>query len=79
MSAVSSGFYRIGGKVTAMPSRFSSNIKSITGPKGELLEAFARMSIALELEENIDISRGDMILRSNNTQNTSQDIEVMLS
>ncbi len=75
---IASGFYRKGDKVTVMPSGFSSNIKSITGPNGEIDEAFAPMSVALELENDIDVSRGDMIVRSNNTPDTSQDIEVML-
>ena len=75
---MASGFYRKGDKVTVMPSGFSSIIKSITGPNGVLEEAFAPMSIAIELKDDIDISRGDMIVRSNNTPSTSQDIEVML-
>ena len=75
---ISSGFYRKGDKVTIMPSGFSSRIKSITGPNGVLKEAFAPMSISIELEDDIDVGRGDMIVRSNNTPETSQDIEVML-
>ncbi len=75
---IASGFYRKGDKVTIMPSGFSSTIKSITGPNGDLQEAFAPMSIAIELEDDIDVGRGDMIVRSNNTPETSQDIEVML-
>lgn len=75
---IASGFYRKGDKITVMPSGFSSRIKSITGPNGELEEAFAPMSVAIELEDDIDVSRGDMIVRSNNTPDTSQDIEVML-
>ena len=75
---IASGFYRKGDKVTVMPSGFSSTIKSITGPNGDLDEAFAPMSVTLELEDDIDVSRGDMIVRSNNTPDTSQDIEVML-
>jgi len=75
---IASGFYRKGDKITVMPSGFSSTIKSIIGPNGELDEAFAPMSVALELEDDIDVSRGDMIVRSNNTPDTSQDIEVML-
>ena len=75
---ISSGFYRKGDKVTILPSGFSSVIKSITGPNGELKEAFAPMSVSIELEDDIDVGRGDMIVRSNNTPEISQDIEVML-
>jgi sulfate adenylyltransferase subunit 1 len=72
------GILRKGDKVTVMPSGFTSSIKSIQCPSGELEEAFAPMSISLTLNDNIDISRGDMIVRSNNMPEASQDIEVML-
>jgi sulfate adenylyltransferase subunit 1 len=75
---IASGFYRVGDQVTILPSGFSSKIKSITGPNGNLDEAFAPMSIAIELEDDIDVSRGDMIVRSNNVPESSQDVEVML-
>ncbi len=75
---IASGFYRKGDKVTILPSGFSSVIKSITGPNGMIEEAFAPMSVAIELEDDIDVGRGDMIVRSNNTPETAQDIEVML-
>ncbi len=75
---IASGFYRVGDKVTVLPSGFSSKVKSIIGPKGNLDEAFAPMSISIELEDDIDVSRGDMIVRSNNTPESSQDVEVML-
>jgi len=75
---IASGFYRKGDKVTIMPSGFSSVVKSIIGPNGKLDEAFAPMSVTIELEDDIDVSRGDMIVRSNNMPETSQDIEVML-
>lgn len=75
---IASGFYRTGDKVTVLPSGFSSKIRSITGPNGPLEEAFAPMSVALELTDDIDVSRGDMIVRSNNMPESSQDVEVML-
>lgn len=75
---VASGVLRKGDEITALPSGFTSKIKSINGSSGELEEAFAPMSIAITLEDDIDVSRGDMIVRSNNQPETSQDIEVML-
>ncbi|BFP42774.1 hypothetical protein FGF1_36190 [Flavobacteriaceae bacterium GF1] len=75
---ISSGIFRIGDEITAMPSGFTSKIKSIQGPTGELPEAFASMSVAMTLEDDIDVGRGDMIVRSNNKPDASQDIEVML-
>lgn len=73
-----SGILRVGDEVTAMPSGFNSKIKSIDTFEKTLEEAFAPMSVSITLEDDIDISRGDMIVRSNNTSEASQDIEVML-
>lgn len=72
------GILRKGDKITVMPSGFNSVIKSIEGPQGPVKEAFAPMSISITLEDDIDISRGDMIVRSNNRPEAVQDIEVML-
>jgi sulfate adenylyltransferase subunit 1 len=75
---VASGVFRLGDEVTVLPSGFTSKIKTIDTLEGELKEAFAPMSVAMTLEDDIDISRGDMITRSNNKPEASQDIEVML-
>ena len=75
---VASGIFRPGDEITVMPSGFTSKIKTIDTLDGALEEAFAPMSISMTLEDDIDISRGDMIVRSNNKPEASQDIEVML-
>jgi sulfate adenylyltransferase subunit 1 len=75
---VASGIFRTGDDVTVMPSGFTSKIKSIDTLDKELEEAYAPMSVSITLEDDIDISRGDMIVRSNNKPEASQDIEVML-
>lgn len=75
---VASGIFRPGDEVTVMPSGFTSKIKSIDTFDGTLNEAYAPMSVSITLEDDIDISRGDMIVRSNNKPEASQDIEVML-
>lgn len=75
---VASGVFRPGDEVTVMPSGFTSKIKAIDTLGGELEEAFAPMSVSITLEDDIDISRGDMIVRSNNKPEASQDLEVML-
>lgn len=75
---VASGIFRIGDEVTVMPSGFTSKVKSINLFDNELDEAFAPMSVSITLEDDIDVSRGDMIVRSNNMPEPSQDIEVML-
>lgn len=75
---VASGIFRSGDEVTVMPSGFISKIKTIDTKEGEIQEAFAPMSVSMTLEDDIDISRGDMIVRSNNKPEPSQDIEAML-
>jgi sulfate adenylyltransferase subunit 1 len=75
---IAGGVIRTGDEVTVMPSGFKSAVKSIQGPSGELKEAFAPMSVSITLDDDIDISRGDMIARSNNTPSATQDLEVML-
>lgn len=75
---LASGILRKGDDITVMPSGFTSKIKSINLYEKELNEVYAPMSVSITLEDDIDISRGDMIVRSNNKPESSQDIEVML-
>ena len=75
---VASGMFRKGDEVVVMPSGFTSKIRSLDTLSGELGEAFAPMSISMTLEDDIDISRGDMIVRANNQPEAQQDVEVML-
>ena len=75
---ISSGIIRKGDNVTILPSGFTSKVKSIDTFKETLDEAFAPMSVSVTLEDDIDVSRGDMIVRNNNKPETTQDIDVML-
>ncbi|EIJ39209.1 sulfate adenylyltransferase, large subunit [Galbibacter orientalis DSM 19592] len=75
---ISSGIFRKGDEITVMPSGFTSKIKSIDTFEEELDEAYAPMSVSITLEDDIDISRGDMIVRTKNKPESSQDLEVML-
>lgn len=59
---VASGIFRKGDQVTALPSGKSSKIKAIVTYDGELEQAFSPMAVTLTLEDEIDISRGDMIV-----------------
>ena len=72
------GIMKKGDKVTVLPSGFTSKIAKIDTYDGEQEEAFPPQSITVMLEDNIDISRGDMIVRENNQPKVSQDIELML-
>ena len=61
-----------------LPSGFTSKIKSIDTMDGSVAEAFAPMSVCMTLEDEIDISRGDMIVRENNSPKVEQDIDLMI-
>lgn len=75
---LASGTLRVGDDITVLPSGFTSKIKTIETFDAALEEAFAPMSVAISLEDDVDVSRGDMIVRSNNKPEASQDLEVML-
>lgn len=75
---IASGVFKPGDEVTVVPSGFSSKIKSIDTFNGEIEEAFAPMSVSIQLEDDIDIGRGDMIVRTNNRPDPMQDIEAMV-
>lgn len=75
---VAGGVFKKGDSVTVLPSGFSSVIKHIHLMNEEIEEAFAPMSIAMTLEDDIDVGRGDMIVRSGNQPTVSQDVDVML-
>jgi sulfate adenylyltransferase subunit 1 len=75
---IAGGVFKPGDKVTVLPSGFSSTIKSIDTFDGELEEAFAPMSVTMTLEDDIDVSRGDMIVAANNQPESTQDIDVMV-
>ncbi|MEM6298080.1 MAG: sulfate adenylyltransferase subunit CysN [Bacteroidota bacterium] len=75
---IGGGVFKKGDKVMVLPSGFTSKIAKIDGPNGELNEAYPPMSVTMLLEDDIDISRGDMIVRENNRPEVEQDVEVML-
>ena len=75
---IAGGVFRVGDKVKALPSGFTSKIKAISTMDGELQEAFAPQSVTILLEDEIDISRGDMIVRENNVPKIEQEFDVML-
>ena len=75
---VAGGVLKPGEEVTHLPSGLSTRVSRILTADGEVAEAFSPMSVTLLLEDEIDISRGDMICRPNNTPTVSQDIEAMV-
>ncbi len=75
---VAGGVLRTGDEVTVLASGFCSTIKSIETFDGPVSEAFAPMSVTVRLNDEIDVSRGDMIVRPNNKPTVSQDVDAMV-
>ncbi|MEM7275906.1 MAG: sulfate adenylyltransferase, partial [Actinomycetota bacterium] len=76
--SVAGGVMKPGDEVAVLPSGFSSRIKAIVGPQGEVEEASAPDAVTILLEDELDISRGDMICRVNNQPAATQDLEAMV-
>jgi len=72
------GVLKVGDEVTLLPSGFSTKISQIQGPAGDQEECFPPESVSILLEDDYDLSRGDMIVRANNQPEVTQDIEIML-
>jgi bifunctional enzyme CysN/CysC len=75
---VESGTIKSGEEITVLPSRRKSIVKSIETYEGQLDEAFASQAVTLTLNDEIDISRGDMIVRSNNMPSVNTNFDAMV-
>ncbi len=75
---VASGVLKPGDEVMVLPSGFTSRIESIETHDGPVDEAFPPMAVTVRLQDEIDISRGDMICRPHNMPMVTQDIEAMI-
>ena len=75
---ISSGIIRVGDEVVILPSQLQSKVKHIHFGDTSLNEAFAPQSINIELDDDIDISRGDMIVKATNQPYQSQEIDAMI-
>ena len=73
-----SGIYKPGDKVKILPNGETAAIKSIELFGDQIEEAYAPMSVTMTLDRDVDISRGDMIVRENNVPNISQEFDVMI-
>ncbi len=76
---IDGGVFKPGDKVKSLPSGFVSTIKTIELDGEQIAEAFAPMSVTMTLEDEIDNSRGDMIVRENNVPEIGQDLEVLVT
>ena len=75
---ITSGIYKKGDKVTILPAGLSSTISKIEKNGKEVVEAFAPQSVIIHLENDIDISRGDVIVKTGDEPKVTQDLDVML-
>ena len=75
---VAGGIFRPGDEVRLLPSGFESKIKSINEYDQDVKEAFDGMSVAITLEDDIDLSRGDMIVKPNNLPVKDQRLSAMI-
>ena len=75
---IASGRIRKGDEVMVLPSRKTSRVESIVTYDGELDEAFAPLSVTLTLEDEIDVSRGDMLVRPENVPKMSDSFDATI-
>ncbi|MFM9009864.1 MAG: sulfate adenylyltransferase subunit CysN [Planctomycetota bacterium] len=75
---IASGIVRRGDEIVSLPSRKKSRVRSIVTFDGELEEAFAPQSVTLTLDDEIDSSRGDMLVRPGNVPKVDHRFEAML-
>jgi len=75
---IAGGVFKPGDKIKVLPSGFNSTIKSIEFNGQKLEEAFSPMSVVMTIEDEIDISRGDMLVRPNNQPDLDQNIDFMI-
>lgn len=75
---VAGGVFKPGDEVIALPSGFTTKITTIDIAGKPVAEAFAPMSVTINLADDVDISRGDMLAKPDNQPLTSQDIDLMI-
>ena len=75
---IEGGIFKPGDKVTVLPSGFTSYIKSIDTFNERVKEAFSPMSVCITLKDDIDISRGDMLVKADNKPMINQDVDLMI-
>lgn len=75
---IESGIFKKGDKIKVYPSNIEATIKAVEVGNKQIDEAFAPQSAVIHLEEDIDISRGDIIVKEDNLLKTSQDIDAVV-
>tara|TARA_B100000683_G_scaffold158289_2_gene152789 strand:+ start:25747 stop:27012 length:1266 start_codon:yes stop_codon:yes gene_type:complete len=75
---VEGGVFKVGDSITALPSGTSSTIKKIYLGEKEIPEAYPPMSVTFTLHDEIDITRGDLIAKTDNSPSVVKELDVML-
>ena len=75
---VDGGVFTAGDKVMVLPTGYKTTVKSVDAHEGPVREAFPPMSVTLQLDDDVDISRGDMIVKEDNLPQVNQDISLMI-
>jgi bifunctional enzyme CysN/CysC len=75
---VAGGVIKPGDEVVVLPSGFTSTVDAIDAPAGLVEEAFAPMAVTVRLDDDLDISRGDMLCRPNNRPIATQDLDATI-
>jgi bifunctional enzyme CysN/CysC len=75
---VAGGVFKVGDEVVVLPSGVTTRIAGIDTPEGPADQAFSPMSVTITLEDEVDVSRGDLIARQRNQPHVGQDIDAMV-
>ena len=76
---IAGGTFKPGDEVTVLPSGFNTRVKSVWGPGGkQVAEGFTGQAVAIEIEDKIDIGRGDLICRPANRPHNAQELDAMV-
>jgi sulfate adenylyltransferase subunit 1 len=75
---IEGGVFKTGDKVMILPSGFTSYIKSIDTFNEKVKEAFSPMSVCITLKDDLDVSRGDMLVKADNKPMINQDVDLMI-
>ena len=75
---IASGIMRVGDEILALPSGYRSRITAIAAPNGDVAAAAAGLSVTISLADDIDISRGSLIVHPGNTPREYRELEAMV-
>ncbi len=75
---IASGIFKPGDKIKVLPNGESAEIKTIELFGEQIKEAFSPMSVTMTLDRDVDISRGDMLVRENNVPEVANELDVMV-